>query len=272
MRRRAAGAGAVGATVAVVALVLGSASGEAAPGPAEAFGVLVTGIVEPPQPHVKSTDGTEQSASLATLPDNPLVSLELAKVTAGNSTASVTLLAVDVLPGVAAGRSAANAGQPQQALAELASVCDQDPGPEQLPPEAMDLLPPQLRDGLDPDALCGFFASAETPAVLSLDAVTVKCTGAVPEIQVAGLAVLGREIEVPPNPEPNTEVSLGALGSIVFNRQATSDGLFTVQGAAVDLADQTAVVLASASCGKPTSTRSTAPPPTPVTTNLPVTG
>lgn len=61
------------------------------------------------------------------------------------------------------------------------------------------------------------------------------------------------------------EVPLGALGSIVFNRQVT------VQGAAIDLADQAAVVLASVSCGKSTSTRSTAPPPSPVTTNLPVT-
>lgn len=65
------------------------------------------------------------------------------------------------------------------------------------------------------------------------------------------------------------EVPLGALGSIVFHRQATSDGPFTVQGTAIDLADQAAVVLASASCGKSTST---APPPSPVTTNLPVLG
>lgn len=274
MRRHAAGASAVGAAVAVVALLLGSGAGQAAPAPSEAYGVLVAGVIEPPQPHAKSTDGTQRSESLATLPDNPLISLELAKVTAGKGTAAVKLVGVDVLPGVTASKSSgpADAAGPQQALAELASVCEQDPLPDRLPPEAVGLLPPQLQDELDPATLCAFFQSASTPAALSLDAVTIKCVGTKPEIQITGLVVLGQEIAVPPHPEPNTKIPLGALGSIVFNRQAVNDGVFTVQGAAIDLADQAAIVLASASCGRPTTEKQVAKPPTPVTTNLPVTG
>lgn len=272
MRKRTAGAGILGAAVAVAALVLGSGTVQAAPGPSEAFGVLVTGVIEPPQPHAKSTDGTEKSASLASLPDNPLITLDLAKVTAGDSAAAVQLLGVRVLPGAGAGQTSGAAdSESQQALTELASVCEQDPLPEQLPPEAVDLLPPQLRQEMDPARLCAFFQSS-TPAAVSLDAVTIGCTGTKPSMQVAGLAVLGQEIAVPPNPEPNTEVPLGALGSIVLNRQATNDGMFTIQGAAIELGGKPAVILASASCGQRTTDRPTAPKPTPVTTNLPVTG
>lgn len=269
MRKRAAGA--LGAGVAVVVLLLGTLTGQAAPGPSEAFGVLVTGIIEPPQPHVKSTDGTEKSESLATLPDNPLINAELAKVTAGDSRASVQLVGVKVLPGVAGQTlGAADSGLPP-ALTGLASVCDQDPLPEQLPPEAADLLPPQLSEGVDPAELCAFVQSAE-PAALSLEAVSVGCAGTKPEVKIAGLAVLGQEIEIPLDPEPNTEVPLGPLGSILFNRQATDGGLFTVQGAVVNLTDQAAIVLASASCGMATVEKPLGRKPTPVTTNLPVVG
>lgn len=272
MRRRAAGAGAVGATVAVIALVLGTGAGQAAPGPSEAFGVLVTGVIEPPRPHVKSTDGTKRSESLASLPENPLINAEVAAVTAGNSTASAKLLGVELLPGVTPGQSLAADSGSGQALSELASVCEQDPLPDELPPESADLLPPQVRNELDPAKLCAFFQTAATPGAARLDVLSVQCVGTTPEVQVAGLSVLGTEIPVPANPEPNTEIPLGALGSIVLNRQAVDNGLFTVQGAAVDLAGQASVILASASCGQPTSTKPTAPKPTPVTTNLPVTG
>lgn len=52
-----------------------------------------------------------------------------------------------VLPGVGAGQASGAAdSESQQALTELASVCEQDPPPEQLPPEAVDLLPPRLRE------------------------------------------------------------------------------------------------------------------------------
>lgn len=273
MRRRTAGAGALGAAVAVAALLLGSGAGQAAPGPSEAFGVFVTGIVDPPRPHVKSTDGTEKSESLVTLPDNPLLHVAVAEVTAGDSRAAVKLLDVDVLPGVNAGQAAAESGQPPDALSGLASVCEQEPLPDQLPPDAAALLPPQLSDELDPATLCAFFQSS-TPAALSLDAVTIHCVGQKPAIQVAGLAVLGQEIPAPPDPEPNTEIPLGALGSITFNRQAVTNGMLTVQGAVIELSGKPAIILASATCGQPTQEKQKpiAPKPTPVTTNLPVTG
>lgn len=269
MRRRAiagAGASAVGAVTAAAALLIGSATGYAAPGPSEAYGVFIGGIIEPPQPYVQSDDGTEKTDSIFEAPENPLIGLKVAEVKAGDSKASAKLVGLGVLPGAEA---------PEQLqdlldqLAEgLAPVCDQDP-PEQL----SDVLPPPLAEQLDPAKLCAALEGG-TPAALSLDLLTAQCEGTKGSVQVAGLAVLGQEVEVPLNPEPNTEVPLGPLGTITFNKQAGTDDGFTVQAAAINLGGQLEIVLASATCGKatPDNPAPTATKPAPVTTGLPVTG
>lgn len=270
MRRRAiagAGASALGAATAVAALLIGSATGYAAPGPSEAYGVFIGSIIDPPQPYVQSTDGTDKSEALVEAPENPLVGLKVAEVKAGDSKASAKLVGLGVLPGAEAPEQLQ--GLLDQLAEGFAPVCEQDP-PEQL----SDVLPPPLGEQLDPAKLCEALEGG-APAALSLDLVTAECAGAKGSVQVAGLAVLGQEIEVPLNPEPNTEIPLGPLGSIMFNKQATGkDGAFTVQAAAIDLGGQLEIVLASATCGKPTvdNPEPPAPKPTPVTTGLPVTG
>lgn len=100
MRKRASmGAVALGAAAALAALLAGPGSGQAQDATSKAFGVFITGVVEPAQPQVESTGGTRRSDSLAELPDNPLLDLAVARVTAANGTASATLADVRVLPG-----------------------------------------------------------------------------------------------------------------------------------------------------------------------------
>ncbi|MGH3951608.1 MAG: choice-of-anchor P family protein [Pseudonocardiaceae bacterium] len=273
MRRRAiagAGAGALGAVTAAAALLIGSATGYAASGPSEAYGVFITGVIDPPQPYVQSVDGTEQSDAIFQAPENPLIGLDLAEVTAGDSEASVQLLGLEVVPG------AEVPPELQDLLDQIAEgfapVCTQEPPTDQLPPELSDLIPKDIADQLDPAKLCeGLEGGA--PAVLSLDLVTVACAGTAGSVQVAGLALLGQEIDIPANPEPNTEIPLGPAGSITFNKQGNTEDGFTVQGAAIDLGGQLEIILASATCGQPTEEPApSAPKPTPVTTGLPVTG
>lgn len=277
MRRRAiagAGASALGAATAVAALIMGSATGYAAPGSSEAYGAFISGVVDPPQPLVKSTDGTEQSSSLLELPENPLLAAEVAKVTAGDSKASSQLLGVEVVPGAEAPPELQELLD--QIAAGLASVCEQESAPEQLPAELSDLIPPQLGEQLDPAKLCEAFEGG-APALVSIDAVTISCEGNKGKVEIVGLNLLGQEIEIPAEPPANTKpLPENPLINLTFNRQVSEDDMFTVQGVHVDLGGGALeVVLASASCGAPTVEKPPAPTatkPAPVTTGLPVTG
>lgn len=97
MRRSIAGVGAaaIGAATTAAVLVLGTATGLAAPGTSSAFGVSASGLIPiEPTPSVESTDGTEQSDSLATVPLGELGEIAVAEVNAGNDTASVHLARV----------------------------------------------------------------------------------------------------------------------------------------------------------------------------------
>lgn len=264
-----AGAGALGAATAIAALLISSGTGYAAPGPSEAFGAFITGVIDPAQPYVQSTDGSTKSESLAELPDNPLLAAKLAKVSAGDSAASVQLLGAEVLPG-------AEAPPELQAILDqvadgLAPLCDaENPAPVDDLPDELD----PLTDNLDPAKLCEALEGG-APALVSLDAVTVSCSGDTGSVEVVGLKVFGQEIEIPLNPEPNTEIPLGPLGAITLNKQGDTDKGFNVTGVHVNLADQFEIALSSATCGKATTDqpdKPTATKPAPVTTGLPVTG
>lgn len=154
MRRRASiGAVALGAVAALLALLTGPGSGHAENAPSKASGVFITGVVEPAQPQAESTDGTRQSASLAQLPDNPLLDLAVARVTVGNGTASATLADVRVLPGPDLPEEL------EKVLADVAdglqAVCGQQAEPAQ---------EPQATAGADQDA-----AVAETAPPATTD-------------------------------------------------------------------------------------------------------
>lgn len=275
MRRRAiagAGASALGAATAVAALLVGTATGYAAPGPSEAYGAFIGGVIEPPQPYVQSLDGTEKSASLAELPENPLLGLEVAKVTAGDSKASVQLLGVEVVPGAEAPPELQNVLD--QIAEGLAPVCEQESAPEQLPEELGDLIPPQIGDQLDPAKLCEAFEGG-APALVSIDAVEIACEGTTGKVKILGLNLFGQEIAIEDQPAPNTKpLPDNPLVNLTFNRQFTEDGVFSVQGVHVDLGGEVEIVLAGANCGTPAEEppAPTATKPAPVTTGLPVTG
>lgn len=269
MRRRAsagAGAAALGAATAIAALVIGTTTAVAAPGPSSAYGVFVSSIIDPPQPAVESTDGTEQSGSLAELPDNPLVGLELAAVSAGDSKASSKLVGVDVVPGAQA---------PEEldpvfdGLEELCANLPDNPSPVPPPDEN---LPDNLQD------LCMLIADPPAmDALLSVDLIEVSCDGDSATFDLAGITLLGAEVPIP-STEPNTVITpepLADVISLTINKQSTGDDGLTVQGLAVSLGGgEVEIVLASATCGVPTTppSKPTATAPAPVTTGLPVTG
>ncbi|MDV6013940.1 choice-of-anchor P family protein [Haloechinothrix sp. LS1_15] len=266
MRRRAlAGLGAmVGSLTAATALLIGTSIGHATPGPSEAYGAYISGIIDPPQPHVQSTDGTTQSDSLVELPDNPLLGLKAATVTAGDSEASVELANVEILP--------IDNGLPpelQEGFEQLqGALCEGVPSTEELPEE---LAP--LTDLLDPGQVCdgnGF----DAPAVLSADLITVACEGDTGTFDVANLRLLGQPIDVP-GPEANTQIPLDPLAHITFNKQFTDERGFTTQALAVEVGGgELEIVLASATCGEAAAEPEVpqAPKPTPTEADLPVTG
>lgn len=97
MRRSTAGAAAaaVGAATAVAALVIGTTTGAAAAGTSSAYGIAVSGLIEP-QPLVQS-DGTQtNSEELIAIPENPLVSGKVVAVSAGDNEASAETADVSV--------------------------------------------------------------------------------------------------------------------------------------------------------------------------------
>lgn len=260
-----AGTGALGAATAVAALLIGSATGYAASTPSEAYGAFITSVIDPPQPYVQWTDGATQEANLAELPENPLLALELAEVSAGDSVASVQLANVDVVPGAEA------PPELDPLIEQLEELCanlpeDQSPIP---PPEG---LPDDLQE------LCLLIADPpEMDALVSIDALKVACEGDTGTVEILGLTLLGQEIDIPVNPPPNSgeQIPENPLLSLTLNKQTSTDDGFTVQGVAINIGGEFDIVLASATCGKPVEDepdKPTATKPAPVTTGLPVTG
>ncbi|MBA0125775.1 hypothetical protein H0B56_09505 [Haloechinothrix sp. YIM 98757] len=275
MKRRAlAGMGAtVGSLTAATALLIGAVSGHASPSPSEAYGAFITGVIDPPQPHVQSTDGTEQSDTLAELPDNPLLDLRAATVTAGDGHASVELANVEIVPSGGLPPELEEALQPLLDPVEsgVTQLCAEDPT-QDLSGELPGELDP-LTEQLSSQQLCDV-AEGGTPALLSADLITVACEGDSGTFEIANLRLLGQEIEIP-GPDANTEIPLDPLVNITFNKQFSDDDGFTTQAMAVELAEgEFEVVLASATCGtaQDEPEEPMAPKPTPVETQLPVTG
>ncbi|MGH3518781.1 MAG: choice-of-anchor P family protein [Haloechinothrix sp.] len=276
MRRRAiagAGAAALGAITAVTALLIGSATGYAAPGPSEAYGISADGpIVIEPTPVASSTDGSTVTSTQLELPPNPLVALKAATVTAGDSKASAALLNLALFPG------AELPDELDPLIKELEGIC------EQLPEEESPVPPPDVPIPGFPESpeslreLCDLVLNPPaTESFISIDAVNVFCAGTTGNVQVIDLKVLGQEIDIPANPPPNTEIPLDPLVNITFNKQTTNDdGSFSVQGVVIDLGNgEQEIILASATCGKAAEEKPPAPTatkPAPVTTGLPVTG
>lgn len=282
MRRRAiaaAGAATLGAATAVVALVAGTSVGFAETTTSSAYGIEAVGPIPiEPTPYIESTDGSTKTESAFQMPDNPLVKLGLANLSAGDQEASSELLRVALLPGAELPEELAPL---QDALDQLAAalkpLCDADPPVDQLPPNPItDALPEELLDALDPNQLCEGLEGG-LPALLSLDAVEVYCEGDQGGVRLVDLAVFGQDAPDFPEPEPNTAIiPENPLLTVTANKQETlEDGSFSVTGLEINLGDGAQIIrLSNATCGgtKDDDNPPTATPPPPVTTGLPVTG
>lgn len=274
MRRRAiagVGAAAIGVATAVAALVVGTSLSHAASTTSSAYGLAAEGPIPiEPTPTVESNDGQTHTSTQLELPDNPLISLRAATVSAGDNTASVELLDL----GLGGGEVPPGLQDVLDQLAEgLAPMCEQEPLPEQLPEEVGGLIPEEVGDALDPAQLCE--SLQDPPALLRVGLVKVFCEGNTGGVQVAEVSLFGQVIPIPPA-EPNTVIiPPNALVSITANKQTENeDGTFNVKGVEINLGDgEEIITLGSATCGPfEEPTEPPAPSPTPVTTPLPVTG
>jgi len=282
MRRRAiaaAGAATLGAATAVVALVAGTSVGFAETTTSSAYGIEAVGPIPiEPTPYVESTDGSTKTTEAFQMPDNPLVKLGLANLSAGDQEASSELLRVALLPGAALPEELAPL---QDALDQLAAalepLCAAEPPVDQLPENPItDALPEELLDALDPNQLCEGLEGG-LPALLSLDAVEVFCEGDQGGVKLVDLAVFGQKAPDFPEPEPNTAIiPENPLITVTANKQETlEDGSFSVTGLEINIGDGAQIIrLSNATCGgtKDDDNPPTATPPPPVTTGLPVTG
>lgn len=263
-------------TAATVVLTVGSTPGHAEGTASSAFGLSASGpIPVEATPKVESTDGSRQTTSLGELPDNPLIGLEAATVTAERDTASVQLVGASV-----GGDVLSQLPEPPPELAELCTNLPDTglptgdlPEPPALPIPGLENLP-SLED-LPADDLRSLCDLLTTPpdSLLGAGLIEVACQGDTGNVTVADLDLLGQPVTIP-GTEPNTEIPADPLLNVTINRQtANADGSFTVEGLVVSLGDGTEVItLGSATCGNPRATIPVAPAPVPVETRAPVTG
>lgn len=298
---------ALAASAASVALIGGSTASHAAGEPSSAFGAELTiagnEVIAADTIAVESTDGSNVSDSLATFPDNPVLTGGLVEVEAENNFARATIADLSIGEGLLA-------QLPEQLTTPLDDACTQlesqlDPvedGVDQVDESLLGGLEGALDQvaegadstgsGLDLSALASLDLQALTPNELSglcdvlsgelrvvgATAVEAQCNGDTGTATVADLTAAGLPIEANTG-EPNQSVTIPGLLDLTINRQTTNaNGTFTVDALHVILLDQVELTLASATCGEVTQDapdqpdEPDAPSPTPVPTSLPVTG
>lgn len=288
-----AGALALATGAASVAL-LGGGNAVAAGTPSSAYGLDLTlagNAILDQMPKVESTDGSAIEDSLADVPLAPVAEAGVAVVSAENGAAraSVADLGVVLLDGQLAALDTLG-----EQLAPLCDVLDQIPladavnqvtgtlqtsllGPlaDALNPaidlslltalDLEELLPEQLGD------LCDFALSGN---LVGASAIVAECSGDTGTTTIEGLnGLIGSLVDTN---EPNSSIAIDGVVEVTVNRQtANADGTFTVDALYVNLLDQIELTVASATCGEvtgDTTDPSDAPTPTPIETNVPVTG
>lgn len=233
-----------------------------------------------PMPFVESRDGSERSAQLGASPENPLLAVRAGTVTAGDRSASVELLDVEVGRGLLA--------ELPEVPPELRQLCQELPEEGvPTPPDGLPEVPipglPSL-DDLPADDLRSLCELVLTPpeSLLGIELVRVSCEGREGRVEVAGLEVAGTAVPTPELPE-GAGIPANPLLTITANRQTENpDGSFTVEGLVIDLGDGTEeITLGSATCGGAVAVPGGRPPveeppvaeaPRPVPAAVPVTG
>ncbi|MBM9460275.1 hypothetical protein JK386_10210 [Nocardioides sp. zg-536] len=302
----AAGALALVTGVASLALIGGGGAASAAGQPSSAFGIQLTAAgtnAIDATPLVTSNDGAPITDSLVTLPPNPLLTGGVISVEAKNGSARASVADLKV-----AGGLLEQAPQLQQLFTQLQPVCDgldliplgqvldqlRDPVTGTLLPAALEqLVAGAGQAGLDLSLVTALDLSEILPetlgdlcdvvaggALVGATAVAAECTGTTGTTTITDLGILGVDSLLDTN-KPNSKVEVPGLLEVTVNRQTTNaDGTFTVDALYVNLFGQLELTVGSATCGEVTNrvdnpeTPDTpdAPVPTPVETNVPVTG
>ena len=281
LRTRAALTGIAVATTAAL-LVSAPNAMSAATTKSFAYGVSVNG--QGKQPYVESTDGSTHTQG-GSIPDNPLLTGDIALLSAGDDTATVKVA------NLVAGKALTQLPpELTSQLDQLKAACEQlvDPATSQIP-DILGQLPIGGVTQPTKDQLVGFcndLLDGKIPNLAAVKALQVNCQGDAGTVTVAGVSVLGAEVPLAGQMAPNTKLftadnPLSQGVQVTFNRQTPhKDGSFTVDGVVVDLGgNQGEIVLASTTCGIPVKTpagRAPTPPrapaPQPVERDVPVTG
>ena len=281
MKWMTAGVSGVAATAAAAVVMAATGVAQADGSTSSAYGFKAEGpFPAEPMPSVESRDGSERTVELGAAPENQLVAVAAGTVTAGNQSASVELLDVEVGRGLLA--------ELPDAPPELLELCQNLP--EQglpTPPDGLPELPipglPSLEDlpAEDLRSLCELILTPPE-SLLGIDRVRVSCEGRNGSVEVAGLEVAGNEVPTPVLPV-DAGIPANPLVTITANRQTeNADGSFTVEGLVIDLGDGTQeITLGSATCGGAVAVPGGRPPveeppvaeaPQPVPADVPVTG
>ncbi|MEZ0579002.1 choice-of-anchor P family protein [Nocardioides sp. MH1] len=298
-----AGAALLTAAAASVALVGGSSTSTAAGTPSSAYGIAASGVLPfDATPSVVSGDGSQVSDSAAAIPDNPLLTGGLLQVSAQNGHATSTVADLAVGNGILA-------MLPDDLSGQLAPVCDalgQVPLDQATDPVTGDILEGALEDLLNqvggsspidlsaitaldlsnllPDDLTGLcdLLSGDV-GLVGAGAVQATCNGRTGTTTIADLTALGLPVDIDTE-QANATTAIPGVVSLTVNRQTVNpDGTFTVDALVLDLFGQEDIVIASATCGRVTHDHrphhphhphhpGNPPSPTPVVTDLPVTG
>lgn len=177
------------------------------------------------------------------------------------------------------------------ALQQIKDACDQLP-PEPVPDvdqQIFDQLPGNLQALIDTPGnlrdLCLVIGDGTFAELAAVDTLHVECDDRTGSVAVSDVRIFGSTAPIndTDNVAPNTSVlpaELEPLIKITLNRQTAVGEEFTVDGLVLELGGQEVAVLASTTCAGPIAHDDgpdpeqppTAPTPTPVERNVPVTG
>lgn len=308
--KAAIGATALLAGAATVVVVGGATSGTAAGTPSSAYGItasLAGNELLAPTPYVVSTTGAPESDSLATIPVPDIANVGLVEVMAENNHATSNVAGVTVSgTSLTSGALAPVGDALDPVLDQVGTVCDQLAAAIPLDEvataltDAVNQLGGALAPLTQPDD-GGVITNAEllsnlSPVcdaldnlgeLISIGAITAECTGTTGTSNVGDISLLGLPVVLPEGiNQALSEGALGALAPVVdlkLNTQTTNaDGTFSVTALTLDLLGVAGdpvvhLEIGHVTCGKvtndvtPTEVPS-APTPTPIKTDVPVTG
>lgn len=310
--KAAIGATALLAGATTVVVVGGATSGTAAGTPSSAYGITASiagNEVLPPSPYAESTDGAPVSKSLIEVPVPDLLDLGVVNAFAENNHATSSVASTTINGDILTTGALAPVGEALTPILDgVQDVCDQlasattvllDPVSDATT-DLVNQLGAGLAPLLEPDN-GGVITNAElldnlTPVCDSLDnlgelisigAVTAECTGKTGTSNVTGISLLGLPADTPLGiNQALSDGALGALAPIVdvkLNTQTTNaDGTFSVTALTLDLLSAAGdpvvhLEIGHVTCGNVTndvtpSEVPSAPQPTPIKTDVPVTG